>query len=569
MLRDRIGQTLGPDSPLDPRITPDRIVDTKPDRAIYNTNPGTLNPTPSQLPASTQPAGHDDANAATSTTQPALPTGMNAADKPARAMNIADALAYAIEHSREYRSRKEDLYLATLSLLAERHLWGPRFFNTVSAQASGTPEAGDTDQAVSIINQLTATQRLPYGGSVSAAALVGFVDQLRSASSTEGSNQDAQLRLSATLPLMRGAGMAAREDLIQTERNLIYATRGFERFRREFFVLVVTRYFDLVRQASEIRNQERQLANLEWLFRRTEALAKAGRVPFFEVQRAEQSVLFGRNNLIIIRDSYAASIDSFKLLLGMPTVEPLAILPTEIVIPEPVLDPAKAVTTALDLRLDFQTTNDQVEDSRRRVEIAKNNRLPDLDAFADVSLNSNSDKEHAGLDLELDESNYAAGARLGIPLDRRLEEIDLRRATISYERSQRNQTLQRDQIILQVRDSIRSVTQARLSLDLQDRNIEIADKRLRGIVLQKGELGPRDFIEAQDDLLEARNRRDLAVRDLRVSILRFLLDTGQMRVDQRGFWAPPALMVPAASNEPMIRPQQILLEDRNSTQEPN
>lgn len=561
LLRERTDETLGPDSPRDPDITPDRIADTKADRAVYEQNPATRNPNPADLPATLRPEGgaSDAADDAALNPLGDLPTGMKPGEMPTRNLNLASALAYSIEHSREYRSRKEDLYLSTLSLLAERHLWGPRFFDTITAQASGTPEAGDHDQAMDIINQFTVTQRLPYGGSVSASALVSFVDQLRSASTSvpEGTSQDGQLRFAATIPLLRGAGMAAREDLIQSERNLVYATRAFERFRREFFVEVVTRYFDLVRQTSTIRNQERQLANLEWLQKRTEAMANAGRLPFFEVQRAEQSVLFGRNNLIIIRDNYAAALDAFKLLIGMPTVEPLAIEPTEIVIPEPAINPTEAVTTALDLRLDLQTVADLVDDARRRVEVAKNNRLPDLDAFADLALRTDEEKTQAGFDLDAGDSSYAAGARLSLPLDRQIEEIDHRRATINYERATRAYTFQRDRVVLQVRESIRSLRQARLSLELQDRNIEIADKRLRGIVLRLAELGPRDFIEAQDDQLEARNRRDLALRDLRVNILRYLLDTGQVRVDAQGRWAPPAKMVAAAAPVASATPAEI------------
>jgi hypothetical protein len=63
------------------------------------------------------------------------------------------------------------------------------------------------------------------------------------------------------------------------------------------------------------------------------------------------------------------------------------------------------------------------------------------------------------------------------------------------------------------------------------------------VQLRLRELGPRDFIEAQEDLLSALNRRDDALRALRASILQYLLDTGQMRVASDGRWLAPAKLV--------------------------
>jgi len=81
------------------------------------------------------------------------------------------------------------------------------------------------------------------------------------------------------------------------------------------------------------------------------------------------------------------------------------------------------------------------------------------------------------------------------------------------------------------------------------------------VLLRLRSLGPRDFIEAQEDLTEARNRRDFAVRDLRVSILQYLLDTGQMRVKQDGQWEPPAGLVVPDGVDPMVNPADLLNSD--------
>lgn len=551
--------SLGQGPLHDAQPVPDRMVAQGPDPRPYRTEPPTRNPAPADLPA--RPAASQPSTQPTP--MPATAPGLIEQPPSAGAMNLQEILAYAISHSPDYRSRKEDLFLTALDLLIQRHLWGPRFFDTISSQVTGTPEGGDHAQAMELINTLSVTQRLPNGGAVSAGALVDFVDQLRNGVGGDDT-QAAQLFFTGTLPLLRGAGQSAREDLIQAERNLVYAGRTFEHFRRQFLVNVSTRYYDLLRLGDEIENRQRQVDNFEWLSHRTEALANAGRIALFEVQRAQQQVLFARNNLVNSREQYGAQLDALKLTIGMPIAQPVRIAPSEVVIATPEVNPTASVEAALRFRLDLQNVSDQADDARRRVDVAKNGLLPDLNLNADVRVNTDSARARGEADFDLGSSSYTAGATFGVPLDRKIEQVQYRRALVDYERSQRSLTLQRDQVALEVRLSIRQIEQARFTLELQNRNIEIANKRLRGVLLRLRSLGPRDFIEAQGDLLEARNRRDLALRDLRVSILNYLLDTGQMRVTPEGHWRLPGKLVETAPFPADPTPAQTLEADQVS-----
>jgi hypothetical protein len=74
--------------------------------------------------------------------------------------------------------------------------------------------------------------------------------------------------------------------------------------------------------------------------------------------------------------------------------------------------------------------------------------------------------------------------------------------------------------------------------------VELARRRTQGGRLREQSLGPREVIEAQEDLLEALDRRDQAASDLRQSVLQYLLQTGQMRVGPDGQWRAPAGLVP-------------------------
>lgn len=551
LIERRQALSLGEDAPNDPRRVPTTPHVARPSDSDYRLPP-TNNPSVNELPARTDPTpGREPGDE--HLVDPPMPKMLDS-EGEAMAMTLEQILAYAIENSREYRDRKEDLFIASLNLLIERHLWGPRFFNETTARFSGTPERGDHDQAFSLLNDFRITQRLPYGGEVSIGALVNFVNMLQNASGRTSPTQDTAITFDAVIPLLRGAGMVAREDLIQAERDLVYAARSFERFRREFFVNIAIDYYNLIAQQDQIQNLKRQVEGLEHLARRFEALARAGRSPFFEAEQAAANVLFARNNLSNAEENYAGALDAFKLRIGMPMTQQLVIVPSEVVVPEPLLDTVEAVQTAYQYRLDLQTAADLIDDARRRVAVARNRLLPDLDLFANTTIPTDRQRDIGGLDLSLDDASYSAGVRFGAPLDRRIETIQYRQALIAYDRTQRSFTLERDRVAQQVRSAIRRIRQARFTLELQERNVHLATRRLQGVLLDVRGQSPREVIEAEEDLLEARNRRDAAVRDLRVSVLQFLLQTGQMRVAPTGQWLAPAQLVPlpnkaAAPNE--------------------
>ncbi|QDU71959.1 TolC family protein [Mucisphaera calidilacus] len=510
----------------------------------YDREPQSTNPTTNQL--TTQPSGRQmrtgDALIYAEVASPLDPD-----NEYATRLDLEGLLAFAIANAPEYRRQKEVIFLQTLDLIIERHQWGPRFFNTTTARLQGDiPEAGDHEQALNLINDFTVSRRLPYGGDISATALVDYTNLLRKSSASTGSfgSQGTTLSLDLDLPLLRGAGKVAQESRIQAERDLIYAVRDFERFRREFLVDLSRSYFDLIAQQEQIENVRRQLISNERLAARFASLAEAGREAVFQAEDAQQTVLSNRNSLLNVEERYATAIDLLKLRLGMPITDPLILVPAEVLVPEPVLNVTQSVNTAMDNRLDLQTRRDRVDDTRRAVKVAENNMKADLDLDASLDLRTRSDRDFGGVNFDLGRGDYALGMTLGAPIDRRIEQAELRRSRVRLEQNERDFRVERDRVVLQVRDSIRGIDQARYTLELQTRGVQLNERRLEGVRLRERTLGPRDVIDAEEDLLEARNARDQAAANLRIRVLDYLLNTGQMRVAADGSWMPPGKLVP-------------------------
>jgi outer membrane protein TolC len=451
------------------------------------------------------------------------------AGEPLR-LDLNTSLQIAFRQSRDYLFAEEDYVLAALRLLAERHLWGPRFFDEVTAEVISEGDEGFYDTSLEIVNEFRVTQRLPYGGEISARALARAVNQLHTRVAED--NESAQVILDANIPLLRGAGLAAREDLIQAERDLIYASRDFEDFRRDFYVDLVSNFLDLVVQQQAVANAERQVEQLRQLEQRERALYESGRTDLFNAALAEQSTVEALDQLNDRRERYRLDVDRFKVRLQIPVEQAVIIVPSSPDLPVPQTDMDDAVRLAMAYRLDLQTQRDVVDDSRRNVAIADNRLLPDVNVFG--SINSGTDVNRRGFHLEPDNSIARAGVTVGIPLDREIERVGLRQAQIGLERSQRNFEELRDTIAVDVRSAVREIDRARYSLEIQQRNIRIGEDRVESIQAAPDRATARDASEAADDLLQALDSRDSALRDLQLAILAYLQQTGQLRIKADG-----------------------------------
>jgi outer membrane protein TolC len=457
--------------------------------------------------------------------------------QPANRLDLFKAVQYAVDHSRQYQGQVEDLYLAGLDVTLERHLLSPRPFARVGAQYTGGQRSVDYRSALAVTGNAGVRQKLPYGGEVVAEALVQFINAL---SDNAENGESASLALSGSLPLLRGAGMVNLEGLISSERGLVYSVRAFEEFRRSFAVSISRQYFNLLARQQAVRNRQLNYENLAVLTERTRALFAAGRISFLEVQRSEQALLQAESRVVSAREDLQNALDSFKVQIGMPVSDELAIIPVALDLNLPDLDASEAVRTANTYRLDLQTARDRIDDARRLIDNARNGLLPGLDLTASGAT-TNGPRDPA---RQVDGRNltYSAGVTLDIPVDQLPERNVYRRALIQYERAVRALDGLQDTVTADVLQDIRAIRSAQQTLRIQEESIELAERRLDlasellragnaggGGVVRRGDA--RDVVEAQQDLLSAQDAYEQARADLQVQVLQFLQDVGTLRVD--------------------------------------
>ena len=521
-----------------PRLRTDALYEGDPMAPDYpeRYRPPTRNPSAADLRFSPQPLRDETLEAAAARIQAA---GVPPAD--AVELDLRGAIRFAIDNAVEYLNAEETYIIVALALIVEQHRWQPRPFNITSAEFAALGNDGRFGRTLQISNDLGLTQRLHYGGEVSARLVVDVTRQVDGFFTQEGTAQSAELILQAEIPFLRGAGIAAREDLIQRSRDLIYAARAFEEFRRGFCFSLIRGYLDLVLQQQEIANARRQVASSRQVDQREDALVKAGRQPPFQADLAKQNTLFAVNRLAGLEERYRVAVDNYKVRIGMDPTTPLVIVPVEFELPMPATTAAEAVRLAMQYRLDLQTVADRVEDARRRVDVAANQVLPDLDVtLAGVIPTVDSFGTDAGLNIRPDDGVYSAGAAFGWALDRTIERARLRESQIRYEQEIRDERLARDDAAVEVRSALRAIELSRFSLLLQEQNVAIAVNREASIAAAPDRASARDRTEALDQRRQAEDQRDRAQVDLQISILDYLLTTGQFRVSPDGLFLPVA-----------------------------
>jgi outer membrane protein TolC len=482
-------------------------------------------------------------------------------ERGAHVFSLKEALKIGVQHSRVYQNSREQLYLTALSLTLSEHQFAPLF------SAGGTATYGaKTEQVISlepnpitgepqqVLSDNLAEQRNIHAtgsagvnwlirdiGKISAAFTTDFVRFLTGDPRTVTSSA---IGATFTRPLLRNAGYKTDiENLTQSERNLLYQLRDFVRFRKDFSVQLASAYYGVLGNRDAVRNSFLNFQSSRRTGDRTRALAAEGRTTQSDLGRIEQQELSAENSWISAIRVYQRALDDFKLLLGIP-VDTKVVLDDselqELKIQHPNLSVDEATQIALTARLDYQNARDELEDSGRKVTLAADQLKTQLDFTAAGGFVS----QPAARVLVLPDTsryNYNAGFNLDLPLERTAERNNYRAALIAQQRSTRSVEQQRDQIELQIRDSWRTLEQARRTYQISEIGVKLAERRVeeQELLAELGRAKALDQVDAQNSLLSSKDQLTQALVAHTVARLQFWDNMGILYIKDNGQWQEP------------------------------
>ncbi len=449
-------------------------------------------------------------------------------------LSLVQCLEIAAENSRDFQNQRERFYLSALDLTLERYRFEFQTTGTVGALLEGD---GDSRGVPSADGNLGLSKLLGTG-----ATIVGNIGLSLVKDMTQAHTFDlvSNASLEITQPLLAGANpRIVREPLTQAERDVVYAARTYERFRRTYAVDVSSRVYRILQQADAVANEENNNKNLQALRERNQALAEAGRLSAIEVDQARQQELSSNNRLVTERQSYEALIDGFKTFLGLPVPVALAIDTGELkrleaTEPEAFeLDLAKLDELALRLRMDHQTVLDRKDDSERSAEVSADALRSRLGFTGRVDAVSESNRP---LDVRSDNLDWQLGLDADLALDRFPERNSYREALIRVESARRDVEESGDEIRVAIRNNLRESAATLEGYRIQRTAVTLAERRVEGAAMNQdaGRATTRDWLEAQASLLDAKNAQTAALINYQLARLALFRDLELLRVDQQG-----------------------------------
>jgi len=485
--------------------------------------------------------------------------GDGAQEIGAHILRLEDALELAVKYSRAYQTRKEQLYLSALSLTMARHQFTPLFsaggnanyvVQTEQALTVGIDEITGEPKVI-LSDNLVEKSRVTGVGTIGASWLIRDVGRITTAFTADFVRfvtGDASLRTSSQIsatflrPLLRDSGFKQQtEALIQAERQLLYDLREFTRYRKDFSVQIATAYYGVLGARDAMRNSYLNLQSSRKNAERTRALAQEGRTTTADLGRLEQQELSAESTWINGIRSYKQALDNFKIQLGLSVDTHIALDDRELEalqIRHPELSVDDSVQVALVARLDYLNTKDQFADTERRVKVVANLLKPRADLTAAVSANSNpNDDDHFTLP-ELDRYRWNAGLNFDLGLDRKAERNAYRGALITRNRAARSVLQQEDEIKLEVRNSWRTLDQAKRSYEISEIGVKLAERRVeeQNLLAEFGRAKAQDQVDAQNALVDSKNQRTQALVSHTIARLQFWNNMGILYIKDHGQW---------------------------------
>ncbi|MCA9234557.1 MAG: TolC family protein [Planctomycetales bacterium] len=308
-------------------------------------------------------------------------------------LDTEGAVRLALLESPSYQSQLENLYLSALDVSFERFRFDTQFFggSRIFYTADGRDRSGTGNSTSTFeVSPLAPDNRLRFsrlnatGGTLVAGMANSLVWQF---AGPDNYSSNTLLDFSLVQPLLRGAGrVRVLERLTISERALLGNVRSMERYRRGFYVNVVTGrgnvqgpsrrggffggaglegfagvggggfggvgffggggfgnnggqgitggagaagaggYLGLLQSAQQIRNQRANVAALRDSVEQLQETYEAGRIDRFQVDLARQALYNAQSQLLTAENQYAGSLDEFKVgTLGLAPEVPVKI----------------------------------------------------------------------------------------------------------------------------------------------------------------------------------------------------------------------------------------------------
>jgi outer membrane protein len=353
--------------------------------------------------------------------------------------------------------------------------------------------------------------------------------------------------LQFTQPLLRNAGRFANTaPLIIARRALEQSRASFAAQVNDAILQVVTEYWTVVQARGSFDVEQRSLALAESSYQHDKRALELGALPPLDIYRSQSEVAARRVQAIQSEFVLKQAQEAFRFTIGVDQDPTLAALELDLVEkPEPEreienVDPVEAQKQALSARPEIAAANDAIANDETSVRLAHNGLRPDLSLTGFYQSNGIGGNQYdlntgllitpGGLGTSFSQlfgfgfPGYGGTLTLNLPLRNRGAKANLGTALVARRHDLYTSQITREQIVLQVKDAVHLMEEAKLTLAAGKTSLELAQKSLAADQ-RKYELGAEtNFFVLDSQTKLAQSELDLLQTQINYQIARATLD---------------------------------------------
>ncbi len=430
----------------------------------------------------------------------AMPAATLAEDQPApQQLSLAEAVKRALDSNPNIKSAQTDY----LNAVAQTRVAGLSTNFTLGSSAGMTRSPDDSTRSGRLFGGMTYKNLFGTEASIDISPFASGQDR-------------GSVGISLTHPLMKRKGILSdkSDQVLSARSSAVIQDRALFLRRQATVQEVIQNYFRAVQAQNQTKVEEDALSIAEKTAEMSRKREDAGLIAGLDVVRAEATVAETRDSLNLQMQSARGALDRLMVAIGAGVGQTPELTDEVPDVTDEQVTLAQAIERALKNRAEFTRFDEQIQTQKRKLAIAKEELKPALELA--MQFNS-SERDGSLLSASLFREGYFdAGLVYRYPIDRRA--ATERQATEARDLDVliKLREFQVEEVVEQVRSAYREMEAARTSLDINTRNLKVAEDRLRLAerMVEEGEGTNREVLDAQSALAQGKSRIVSAKTDL-------------------------------------------------------
>ena len=421
-------------------------------------------------------------------------------------LSLHDAILLTLENNSAIRIQQSQVDTAKFSLLHAHQPFDPTFQSIAFANRYSYPGFSQI-QGPGTFDQLSHQGLFTYNQTFTTGTNI----QVQMNASRYSSNSgfyfvnpywNTSLNLQFTQPLMKNRWrFENRAPLIIAQRNLQQSGALFEAQVNDALLRVVRQYWDVVRARGNREVFQQSLDAAQASYQRDKRALELGALPPLDIYRSEAEVASRRVQVIQSEYVLKQAEDALRFTIGANQDDYFAALDLDLTEkPEPVdelivIDVGTALQEALQKRPEVEAARHALQGDDVNVRLAQNHLQPDLSVTGFYQSNGIGGNQYSlvnpgqivstgGLGTSFNQlfgfgyPGYGATLTLNLPIRNRAAQADLGSALVARHRDLYSEQQVREQITLDVNNSVHQLEVAKLTLEAGKTALELAEKTL-------------------------------------------------------------------------------------------